>query len=351
MSEKDPEQRKFLRIIDANLNRAGEAARVVEDCARFVLDHAGLANLAKSLRHRLRLSAEKLNVPTESLLEARDTERDVGTSLVGETERRRGNLAEILRANFRRLQQSLRVLEEYSKVLSGADAAIFEGIRYDSYTLEKRFASPPEKPAVLGDKPLMVLIGGGPVDETVATAARVLAGGCRLIELREKTMPDGECLALARELRELTRDAGALLIVNDRVDVARASDADGVHLGLDDLPIEEARRILGPSKLIGLTAHSIAELEDAEARGADYIGVGTMFASPTKPDLEVKGPAELIPAAAKCPVPCYAIGGINRTNIDVLLNAGATRAAVGSAVTRAKDVAAETTWYLRSLGI
>ncbi|KPJ52113.1 MAG: hypothetical protein AMS16_06860, partial [Planctomycetes bacterium DG_58] len=172
---------------------------------------------------------------------------------------------------------------------------------------------------------------------------------CRLIELREKTMPDGECLKLACELRELTREAEALLIVNDRVDVARAADADGVHLGLDDLPIEEARKILGPSKLIGLTAHSVDELKDAESRGADYIGVGTMFSSPTKPDLEVKGPAELIPAAATCPIPCYAIGGINRDNVDELLKLGAKRIAVGSAITSSADIAAETAWFLRKL--
>jgi len=259
------ERTKLLRVVDANLNRAGEAVRVVEDCARFVLDHAGLANAAKSLRHRLHVASASLGVEAAVLLEARDTERDVGTSLVGESERKRGNLAEIVRANFQRLEQSLRVLEEYSKLL-GADAEAFEAIRYDAYTLEKHFGSPPGKPGVLDDRPLMVLVGGARPDETVALVGKVLKGGCRLIELREKTMPDGECLKLACELRELTREAEALLIVNDRVDVARAADADGVHLGLDDLPIEEARKILGPSKLIGLTAHSRSRVPPNSSR-------------------------------------------------------------------------------------
>jgi len=241
-----------------------------------------------------------------------------------------------------------RVLEEYAK-LTPTGGAAYEQMRYDVYVLEKQCDAPPERPAALAGRPLMVLVGGGPPAETIALTEQVLAGGCRFIQLREKTLADGACLDLARALRALTSAASAVLIVNDRVDVAKASSADGVHLGLDDLPIEDARRILGPSKLIGLTAHSIAELEDAEARGPDYIGVGTMFASPTKPDLDVKGPAELIPAAAKCSVPCYAIGGITRDNLDTLLKAGATRIAVASAITNATDIAAETAWFVSKL--
>lgn len=363
MSEGGVKRAKILRIVDANLNRAGEAGRVVEDCARFIMDHAGLANAAKSLRHRLHAAAEGLNVDAAALLASRDTENDVGTTIVGQDEGKRCTVAHILRANFARLEQSLRVLEEYAKLL-GAGACVFEAIRYDSYTLEKHFGSPPERPASLDDKPLMVIVGtsmtpGGTRREVVEVVRKVLAGGGRLIELREKPfdrltapsgvegeMPDAECLALARELRELTAEAGALLIINDRVDVARASGADGVHLGLNDLPIEDARRILGPSRLIGLTAHSLDELADAENRGADYIGIGTMFSSATKPDLEVKCPAELIPAAARCSVPCYAIGGISRDHIDELLELGATRIAVGAAITASANPAAETKWFV-----
>lgn len=177
----------------------------------------------------------------------------------------------------------------------------------------------------------------------------VLDGGCRLVELREKEMPDAEYLALARRLRELTRRAGAVLIVNDRADIARAAHADGVHLGLEDLPPEEARRLLGPSKLIGLTAHSAEELERAESAGADYIGVGTMFRSHVKPDLVVKDPRRLVPAMRRCSVPCYAIGGIDRANVGSLLGLGATRVAVGRAIASARNVAAETKWFARKL--
>jgi len=353
MPKKYAERTKLLRVIDANLNRASEAARVVEDYARFVLDHAGLANSVKSLRHRLREAADALGLKLSDLLSARDTEHDVGTELVGARERERSDMHAVLRANFQRLQQSLRVLEEYSK-LAGAPDAGFETLRYDSYTIEKLFASPPPRPASLDDRPLMVLVGTsytprGTRAEVVRLARAVLKGGGRLIELREKNMPDREYLALARELRELTRRAQGILIVNDRADVARASQADGVQLGLDDLPAEDARRILGPSKLVGLTAHSVAELRDAESRGADYIGVGTMFRSPTKPKLKVTGPAELVPATLKCSVPCYAIGGITRANLDVLLALGATRVAVGAAIACSRDVTRETRWFVRKL--
>ena len=348
MSRSDADREKLLRIIDANLNRAGEAARVVEDCARFVLDHPGLTHCAKGLRHRLHMSAASMGIHVAELLTARDTEGDVGTELVEKSELERVDLGSVLRANFQRLEQSLRVLEEYAKLLEAGDAG-FEAIRYDVYTLEKAFATPPARPASLAEQRLMVLIGGGPEAQTMQTAEQVLEGGCRLIELREKTLSDADCLALARRLRALTTSADAALIVNDRVDVAKGSGADGVHLGRDDVPIEHARRILGPSKLVGLTAHTIDELTDAEARGADYIGVGTMFRSPTKPDLEVKGPTELIPATLKCRVPCYAIGGITRHNLDELIALGAMRVSVGSGITAADDIVFETDWFLGKL--
>lgn len=364
MPEKPAERLKILRIVDANLNRSGEALRVVEDCARFLLDHAGLANSAKGMRHRLHRAVGSLGVETSALLGARDTESDVGTELLGPDERKRTDVGVLLRANFQRLEQSLRVLEEYAKLL-GTDGGPFEALRYDGYTLEKQFASPPPRSASLDDRKLLVLVGtsqtpGGTPAEVVEMTRRVLEGGCRFLEFREKQMPDGACLELACELRELTREAEALLIVNDRVDVARAASADGVHLGLDDLPIEEARRILGPSKLVGLTAHSLEELAEAEARGADYIGVGTMFPSLTKPELEVKGAAELIPAAAKCAVPCYAIGGITRANVDVLRRLASPhgahvpvlqglRVAIGSAITSSRHPAVETRWFVKRL--
>jgi len=333
---------KALRIIDANLNRSAEALRVVEEYARFVLDHPGLTNAAKSMRHRLRAAISGLGAKSADLLGARDTTGDVGTGLTTPGEGERAGFEAVLRANFQRLTQSLRTLEEYAKVLE-KDASAFEALRYDAYTLEKQFASPPERPAALDDKPLMVLV------DDVDVARKVLEGGGRLIQYRDKTRSDVERLAVCRELRRLTREFDAILIVNDRPDIALASGADGVHLGQEDLPIEAARKVLGPSKLIGLTAHSIDELQDAESLGADYIGVGTMFTSPTKPDLIVKGPAELIPTTKNCPIPCYAIGGITRDNLDVLLDARATRVAVGSAITNTEDVTAETNWFVQKL--
>ncbi len=344
---------KTVRILDANLNRANEAARVVEDYARFVLDHAGLANAAKSIRHRIQTAAASAGLKTRALLAARDTAGDVGTELVGAHETKRPDASALLRANFQRLEQALRVLEEYSKLLRKSDPG-FEAIRYDTYTLEKDFAAPPPRPARLDDKRLMVIVGtfhttSGKARDVVTLARAVLAGGCRLVELREKEMPDWEYLALARALRGETRKRGALLILNDRADIAKLSQADGVHLGLDDLPIADARRILGPSKLIGLTAHSADDVRRAEAAGADYIGVGTMFRSHVKPSLPAGGPRKLLPAILKCDVPCYAIGGIDRRNIGGLLKSGITRAAIGWAITSAKDVAAETKWFVRRL--
>ncbi len=345
------------RIMDANLNRANEAARVVEEFARFVLDHPGLANAAKSLRHRIQTAAAATGIKPRSLLSARDTAHDVGTELTGAHETKRADVAELLRANFQRLEQALRVLEEYAKLLgksAGGAAARFEAARYDAYTLEKDFASPPARPGKLDDKPLMVIVGtfhtkGGTAADVVALTRSVLAGGCRLIELREKDLDDRAYLSLARAVRAETRKCGALLIINDRADIAKLSQADGVHLGLEDVSLSDARRILGPSKLIGLTAHSVDELTRAEAQGADYIGLGTMFPSHVKPELSPRNPRQLLSAARKCAVPIYTIGGIDRTNLAGLLKLGASRAAVGWAITSAKDVAAETRWFVKRL--
>lgn len=328
-----------LRILDANFNRAREALRVMEEYARFALDDAALTARIKASRHGLAEASRRL-CPAESL-DCRDTPGDVGTAVSTAAEMFRGAAEDVAAASIKRLQEALRVIEEYGKVIDAKAAAGVEKMRYEAYDLEQALSSAGPKRRQLRAARLHVLLTekfcAGPW-ESVCRAA--LTGGADVIQLREKEMPDGALLERARRVRELTRKAGALLIVNDRADIARLSGADGVHLGAEDLPAAEARRIAGPSLLIGRTAHDAAEVraasEDLGGR-VDYVAVGPMFASATKPGLPAAGNKFLRGACAATDLPVVAIGGICAENVGALSAARPFAVAVCQGVIGAKD--------------
>jgi thiamine-phosphate pyrophosphorylase len=175
-------------------------------------------------------------------------------------------------------------------------------------------------------------------------AARLaLRGGADIIQLREKEAKDREILSLARDLREMTHDAGALFIVNDRPDIARLAGADGVHLGQTDLPPAAARAILGPDGIIGVSTHSVEQARQAVADGADYIGVGPMFPTATKGYSEGVGPSYIREAASVAGLPLVAIGGITPERVPEILRMAPERhviIAVSSAILQAPDIEA-----------
>lgn len=166
---------------------------------------------------------------------------------------------------------------------------------------------------------------------------RVLEGGVDMIQLREKDMDAKPLLEYAEVARKRTREFGALLIINDRVDVALAAGADGVHLGQDDLPLDPARDQVGPNVLIGLSTHSDDQIEDAIGSEADYIGVGPVHHTPTHPERLAVGEDLVTYAADRFSRPFYAIGGINLENLTKAIEAGATRVSVVRALTEAED--------------
>jgi thiamine-phosphate pyrophosphorylase len=177
----------------------------------------------------------------------------------------------------------------------------------------------------------------------------VIAGGCRMVQLREKTLASGLLLPIAERLRARCRDAGVTFIVNDRVDVAVAAGADGVHLGQEDLPPRAARPLLRRGMVLGRSTHSLAEARAAEAEGADYIAVGSMFATPTKPDFRLVGPGVLRSIRPAVRVPLVGIGGITPDNAAEVIRAGADGVAVISAVCGADDPAAATRRFLEAI--
>ncbi len=183
----------------------------------------------------------------------------------------------------------------------------------------------------------------------VETARAALEGGSGIIQLRDKRRDAGELLPATREIAALCRAAGALLIVNDRIDLALAAEADGVHLGQTDLPIEVARRILGPERLIGISVENEAQVLAAESAGADYLGVGPIYGTASKHDAgDAVGTEQIRRFKAVSDLPIVAIGGITSARLPEVRAAGAEAAAVISAVVSASDPVAATRELVRA---
>ena len=174
----------------------------------------------------------------------------------------------------------------------------------------------------------------------------VLAGGCRLVQLREKAMPLDDLLPLARRLARRCREAGALLIVNDRADLALAAGADGLHVGQDDLPARQARGLLRPNMILGVSTHDPEQARRAVADGADYVAVGSIFPTTTKAGFQLVGPELIRRVRPEVPVPLVGIGGITAENAAAVLGAGADAVAVISALCAAPDPEAATRAFL-----
>jgi thiamine-phosphate pyrophosphorylase len=174
-----------------------------------------------------------------------------------------------------------------------------------------------------------------------AVAKAMLDGGARLLQLRWKDAPAGELVAIARQLRELTREAGALFFVNDRADLAALALADGVHLGQDDLPLAEARRLLPAGAWIGASTHDLSQAIAAERAGADYLGFGPLFATETKATgYSARGLERLAAVRAAVRLPIVAIGGIRQDSAASALAAGADAVAMISELVAVDDVRA-----------
>ena len=326
------------RILDAAANRAGEGLRVVEDYVRMVLDDRHLTGLCKSLRHEL--TGVLAALPEDLRAAARDTQADVGVGITLSTEQSRASLHDVVAANFKRLQQSLRSLEEFAKLAQPPAAAAIEQLRYRTYTLQRAVDLTHDSMTRLAEARLYVLVDGRASEHDLAELVTALvAAGVDLLQLRDKTLGDRALLARARVVRALTRGTRTLFVMNDRPDLAALCQADGVHLGQDELTVKDARAIVGPRILVGVSTHSIDQARAAVLDGANYLGVGPTFASGTKHFDAFTG-LELIRAVSQeIRLPAFAIGGIRADNLDSVLAAGATRVALSGAVVGAAEPA------------
>ena len=332
------ERIRILRVIDAAANRGREGLRAVEDYARFVLDDPHLTDRLKRLRHEL---ATVLSVvPLDERLAARQTQADVGTSLTTASENRRQDAASVMVANFTRLQEALRSLEEFGKVLSPKMASEIKEIRYSAYTLQVAVETTKSNAAMLADARLCVLVDGcQSARHFRSLVASLVTARVHVIQLRDKRLDERHLLERARVLREMTLTTGTLFVMNDRADLAVLARADGVHVGQEDLSVKDARTLVGPEALVGVSTHSIDQARQAVMDGADYIGVGPTFPSGTKQFERFPGVELLRTVALEIRLPAFAIGGIARENLPEVLSTGIRRIAVSGAVAKSDDPA------------
>jgi thiamine-phosphate pyrophosphorylase len=213
-----------------------------------------------------------------------------------------------------------------------------EGLRYRTYTLERALSLGTAARQRLTAARLYVLVTGslcaGSLEWTIKEAVE---GGAQIIQLREKALSDRDLLERAHKVRRWTRETGALFVVNDRPDIARLAEADGVHVGQEELMVKEVRRIIGPEALIGVSTHNLEQARQAIRDGASYLGVGPTFSSDTKNFPSLAGLEYVKQVAAETTLPAFAIGGITLDNAGLVKAAGLCRIAVSQAICQADD--------------
>ena len=334
-------ERTIFRIIAANFNSAREAARLMEDYCRFALNSTELTGRAKKLRHQICDAIGRLD--SNMLIAGRDIHTDVGRGMVVEGQLSRLNLSDCFTAAAKRLTEALRVLAETTQTFEPTVAQVFEQLRFDAYSLEKDALIQSIAAEKFASVRLYILltVSNDRSDSQILDMAKACAqGGADCIQLRAKGISDGRTFELAGETVRICQDADVISIINDRVDIAVAAGADGVHLGWEDLPTEQARKMQLAPMIFGLSTHSIDQLKTAIAQKADYVSLGPVFATNTKPHLAPAGleyVAEAMPLLDDTALGHVAIGGITLENIDEVLKAGAQAIAVCSAVTQAAD--------------
>ena len=341
---------QILRIIDANLNRIGEGLRLLEDLARLVLNDAALTQQLKAMRHEILESDLAFQ---QQLLQYRNSEGDVGITIEAPGEERQRELPITVVANSRRVQESLRTLEELAKIPGiRLDSEKFKQARFQLYTIEQTLLSNLlRKDKIKHLYGLYVIVdtqalkGRSPIE----AARQAIRGGVKTIQLRDKLTNKKELLPIAQQIRSLCAEYHVLFIVNDYLDLALATDADGLHLGQEDLPIPVARKLLPIDKILGCSTTSVEQALTAQSEGADYIAVGAIYPTPSKEAVEVIGMERLRQIRQAITLPLVAIGGITKNNAAEVVAAGADSVAVISAILQAEDIEKATRELVQTL--
>ena len=329
-----------LRLIDANLNRIGEGLRLLEDIARLLLNDVALTQQLKTMRHELVKGDWSFN---KQLLQARNSEADIGINIKAPEQEKQRELPLMIVANSRRVQESLRTVEELAKipgVTLKLNSEKFKQARFNLYSIERNLLS-----KLLRQDKIKHIPGLYAIIDTQAlkgrshieVASQIIHGGARTIQLRDKLLSKPELLSVAQQLKELCAEHNVLFIVNDHLDIALAADADGLHLGQNDLPIKIAHKLLPIDKILGCSTTNVEQAVTAEADGADYIAVGSIYPTISKETAKVIGLDGLRQIRQAVTLPLVAIGGISKDNAAEVIAAGASSVAVISAILQAES--------------
>ena len=317
------------RIIDVNFNRGREGLRVLEDISRFILNNSELTKRIKTIRHKFS-SLLKNGYP---YIFSRGVKEDVGASLTLKEEGKREDYSSIVQANAKRTEEALRVIEEFSK-LEGKISEKIKEIRFQLYDLEKDLLlliSP-----ALPSFPIYVIVDPEQRKRNfISFVEGIVNKGAKIIQLRAKNLDDRNFYSLGKRIREIT-EGKSTFIINDRIDLALSLSADGVHLGQDDIPVKEVKKVLC-GKIIGLSCHNEKEALLAQKEKVSYISLGSIFETETKETKKPVGPELIKRVKEKVHLPIVAIGGIDEGNIEEVFNAGADYAAVISAISSSQE--------------
>ncbi len=325
------EDLRVYQIIDANLDRAREGLRVLEDWARFGI--GGNSFVAKIKNYRQILGRNHLEIYKQS----RNYIEDECKGLTHKEQNNRKTPEQIISSNAGRVQEALRVLEEFSRLHNKELSKIASEIRYEIYNLEVDLLNLSKNKAseeILKENDLYVITY--PKDNLLEIIEDVLIAGVKIIQHRFKTGTDKDFLEEAIKIKNLCERYNSLFIINDRVDIALASNADGIHLGQDDLDLKTARKLLGYSKIIGISANNEIDISKALKDGCDYIGIGPVFETATKKDKKPLGIEKIQTLTKDLNVPWFAIGGVTTNNISHLISSGFQKVALVSQIMNSK---------------
>ena len=340
----DAKDSRIYQIIDANLDRAREGLRVLEDWARFGLGEHDC--VAKIKNYRQILGKNHLEVYKQS----RNKIQDQCKGLTHEEQIKRKTPQQIISSNAGRVQEALRVIEEFSRLHNHQLSKIASEIRYEIYTLEVDLLSLckcKKSVKLLKENDLYVITDQK--ENLLEIIENILIAGVKIIQYRFKTGPDKDNLQEAIKIKNLCKGYNSLFIINDRVDIALASNADGIHLGQDDLDVKTARKLLGYSKIIGKSANNETAISNALKDGCDYLGIGPVFHTSTKKDKKPLGIDKIKTLTKDLNIPWFAIGGITKNNILDLKNNGFKKVALVSQLMNSKDPKEDAIMILKEL--
>ena len=344
LKQDEPNNLSIFQIIDANLDRAREGLRVLEDWARFGLSKDDLVIKLKNFRQILGKNHLDIYKKSRNYIE----DKCKGLSHAEQINRKNPN--EIISSNSARVQEALRVIEEFSRSHNNKLSEIASEIRYEIYSMEIDFLNfniRKNSTEIIKDNNLYAITDQK--ENLLEIIENILVGGVKIIQHRFKKGSDKEILKEAIKIKSLCEKYDSLFIVNDRIDIALASNADGIHLGQDDLDLKTARKLLGESKIIGISANNAIDISNAIENGCDYIGIGPVFRTETKKCKEPLGLDHIQSISKDLKIPWFAIGGINKKNISQLRKYGISKIALISELMNSKDPKNEAIMILKEL--